>query len=237
MRMITGVVSIVLFFSPAAGACSFSTSTYFKEVARSFSVAVQFEGKPLAAANVSILSFDTIRSVSSATTARNGTVRFRDLRPGKYYVEVHHLGIPAAFDQIEIRARVSAQAKSTLDYRWGDALTTVRQISGKIMDIRRQGATLVEQFTNPPLEIPIRGAQIQLRHPTDGSVYSDASDEQGEFALAGVPNGIYVMHVRDGVTPDDSANFLVRVTPTATTDSVQLIRGDLCGGPVLQLRP
>src|SRR5439155_15170300 len=71
MRALTAVISIFLFFPPTAGACTFSASTYFREVARSFSVAVQFEGKPLAAANVTIFSFDTIQPVSSASTAHD----------------------------------------------------------------------------------------------------------------------------------------------------------------------
>src|SRR5262249_21165093 len=157
-------------------------------------VAVHFEGKPLGGANVEIASFDTVLPVSSAKTGPDGIVRFR-LRPGKYYLNVKHLGIPAAFDQIEIRARKSAQAQSKLAYRWGETPTAVRQIAGRIMDTRRQGATPIEKIVNPPVEIPMSGGHVEVRHPTNGSVYVGASDEQGEFALRGVPNGTYVMHI------------------------------------------
>jgi len=132
--------------------------------------------------------------------------------------------------------RATAHAKSTLEYRWGEAPTPVRQVSGKIMDIRRQGTTLIERVKNPPVEIPIGGAQIQVLHPTNGAVYVGASDDFGAFELAGVPDGVYVMRVRGGVSQDDSSNFLIQVTPTAVKESLQLIRGDLCGGPVIQLR-
>jgi hypothetical protein len=104
------------------------------------------------------------------------------------------------------------------------------------MDIRPQGVTLIERFKNPPIEVPIDGAQIQLRHATNDAVYSGASDGLGAFELAGVPDGVYVMQVRGGVN-QDSSNFLVQVTPTAAKDSLQIIRGDLCGGTVIQLRP
>jgi hypothetical protein len=164
-------------------------------------------------------------------------VRFRDLRPGKYTIEVGHLGVSAAYDQIEIRTRVSSGAKSRLDYRWGEAPTAVQRVSGKLIDIRRQGADIIERLTSAPVETPIRSALIQLRHPNNGSVYTDESDEHGEFGVVGVPNGIYVMHVRGGVTPGDSANFLVQVTPAATKESLQLFRGELCGGTAIQLQP
>jgi hypothetical protein len=192
-------------------------------------VAVQFEGKPMPGAQVAIFSSNTVRPIASAITARDGTVRFRNLRPGKYYLNVDHLGISAAFDQIEVRDRVSAQAKARLDYRWGEWPAAVRQVSGNVMDIQRQGTTVFERLKNPPLEIPIAGAQIQLRHPTNGSVYAGASDENGEFALDGVPTGIYAAHVWGGVSANDSVKFLVQVIPTATRDSLQIIRTDMCG--------
>jgi hypothetical protein len=237
ISVIIAAVSIFLFFPSAAAACSISSSTYFEEVARSFTVAVRFEAKPLAAANVTLLAFDTVKPVSSAMTASEGTVRFTDIRPGKYYLDIGYLGISAAFAQIEIRARVSAQAKSTLDYRWGDAPTAVRQIAGKIVDMRPQGATPLEKIVNPRVEVPIRSAQIQVQHPVIGSAFTGESDDKGEFALVGVPDGIYVMHVRGGVSPDDSAKFLVQVAQTATKQSLQLVRGELCGGTAIQLQP
>ena len=237
MRTFIAVMSICLLFSPNAVACSVATSTIFQEVARNLTVAVRFEGKPLAGANVQISSFDTFQPVSSAMTARDGTAQFRDLPAGRYSLHSSHLGIFAAYEQIEVRARVSARAKTRLDHRWGLAPTAVREISGKILDLVPQGATPIERIINPRAEVPIRSALIQLRHPNNGSVYSGESNELGEFSIAGVPVGIYVMHVRGGANPQDVADFFVHVTPAATKDSLKVVRGNLCGGTAIMLAP
>jgi hypothetical protein len=237
-QTITAALLISVFLPAAASACSSSVSTNFKEMARNFSVEVTFEGKPLAAAAVSLHSFDGLRLVSSGTTGANGVVYFREIASGKYYVEVRHLGVSAPADQIEIRARVSDQARSSLRYRWGETPTEVRQIAGTVMDLRPQGNTPIDRIINPRLEVPMTGVRIELRHPNDNRVYVTTTDERGAFALMGVSSGTYGMHVRTDVSSAaDMADFLIQLKPTAKKDALRVFRGELCGGTLLQLTP
>jgi len=176
VRKVIAVVAILLFSAPAADACTLGVLTHFTEVARNLSVTVKFEGRPLASANVTLSSVDAIEPVTSTTTGHDGTALLRDLPPGRYFLEIQHRGIPAGRDQVEVRSRASAQAKSRLNYQWGKAPTEVRQISGRIVDLRPQGDTVVAMLINPRAEVPIVGARLQVQHPRNNSTYSGVSD-------------------------------------------------------------
>jgi len=238
MRVLAAIVSAFFLFTGSASACSYSVLTKFTEVGRSFTVAIRFENKPLAGATVEIFAHDTAQQRYSATTGRDGTARVSNLRPGKYNLETRHLGIQAGFDQIEVRARQSSQAKARMQYLWGQQPTLVRQIAGTIRDGQPgPGATPFLRLIAKPVFVPLGGAQLEVHHPTSGNVYTDTSNDQGEFAVTVVPEGTYVLQVRGGTNPNyEPANFLVKVTPAAKAESLQLTRGEICGSSVLHLQ-
>jgi hypothetical protein len=224
-----GLLVVEVFFVLASGAaaCSISTSSNFTEVASSFTVVVEFEGKPLPDVDVALYLLNGEQPFISTKTARSGIARVSELPPGKYRLQTRHLGVYASVDQIEVMAPVSRLAKSRLNYRWGEAPIVVSDITGTFVEFRRQGATPFERLKNPPIVTPVGGVQIQLHHPTNGSIYSDVSDTQGQFAFVGVPSDIYVMNVRE---QNDAANFLIRMAPTGTKGFLQLSKGETsCG--------
>lgn len=227
------VIAAVLTYAPPAGACTYVTSTSFEEVKRSFSVAVQFEGRLLPGATVTVSSFGSLQLVATATTAPDGTAEFRNLAAGKYYVEVKHLGL-AGFYQVEIRARAGTQAKARLDYNWGERPFEVDRAAGTIMDVPFAVAATLVAAANTRVT-PVARVRVEFRHPTNGGAYTTFTNETGEFAIAGVPEGTYAMHIGIGTPPADSADFLVRIAPGAKRASLHIVRGDLCGGPVVQL--
>lgn len=242
MRAFSALAAIFLLLVPAADACSFARPDRFTEVSRNLSVAVLFEGRPLVATKIAIRPIPSLEKTQPdilPTIAADGTARFRDLTPGKYYLEVTHLGISAAFEQIEVKERANAEAKFRLEYLWGADPTPVRQVRGTLTDTQRpEGLSLFERIVSRfQSEFPIAGARIQLRHPTNGSTYNGKSDADGKFALASVPVGTYVMQIHRGKSSSDSENLLVRVTPEATRDSLQFVVVGFCGSRSLHLVP
>jgi hypothetical protein len=236
MRILIAAL-LVSFLPMNALACTVSVSTKFTEMAPNFSVQVQFRGKPLAGVEVTLSRFGADRPVSSRTTDTNGLVQFNNLQSGKYFVQAVHRGIRAGSDQIEVATRRTALTKSALTYRWGESVTEVAQIKGTVVDLVPQGTGL-ERIIRPRIETPIVGAQIQLKHPRDNSTYATTTNEEGKFAIDGVPNGAYVMHVRTTAnSAADEGDFLIEMKPAAAKDSLKVVKGDLCGGPFLFLQP
>jgi hypothetical protein len=243
MRVFSAVVAIFLLLAPTAQACTFGLGDRFTEVARTLSVAVSFEGRTLGVTKIAIHPIPSLDKrlpdISPTMTTADGTARLRDLPPGKYRLEVSHLGISAAFEQIEVKERASSQAKPRLEYRWGAAPTLTRQVSGRLTDTHRpKGLSWLERVISKfQSEFPIVGASIQLRHPTNGSIYHGKSDAYGKFDLTGVPVGTYVMQIGGAKGSPGSENFLIRVTPEAAKDSLQFVTVHMCGGEYLELVP
>lgn len=79
----------------------------------------------------------------------------------------------------------------------------VRTIEGylesRIFTIRTDGKLAVDQ------DIPLRKADLTLRNALTGEIVkSFATDEQGQFRLANVPSGSYVLHLVQSDEPNRS---------------------------------
>jgi hypothetical protein len=227
-----------LFYPTAVAACEFRFPKHGLEVHRNFSVLIEYEGKPLPGVVVYATPlFETSHEVIQGTTTTDGTLRLKNLRPGNYFLGTKWLGVSAGSQQIEVRARETIHATSRLEYSWGEAPILLRRVAGKVIDIRPRPIADSLQNMVKPLEVPLSGALVELRHPTNGTAYSTVTDDHGEFAFEEALNGTYVVHIESGTNPIFArADFLVQVTPTAARESLHVGRSSICGGYYLQLQ-
>jgi hypothetical protein len=169
----------------------------------------------------------------SKSTAADGTARFTDLNPGKYYIFVRHLDIFASsadgvHGHIEVLPKGTAQAKAKLEYRWGEKPIEVRQIAGT-MTTSESGANVIRQFQKAlGLSFPVDGAQIELQHATNGSIFKTKSDASGKFVINGVPSGTYRLHLSGG-RYGGSGHWVIRVTSAAANGSLRATATFFCG--------
>jgi hypothetical protein len=91
------------------------------------------------------------------------------------------------------------------------------------------------------VNVPITEARLNLQNPITRHVDSTISNQNGTFAFDEVPAGTYVLHIEGGGSGRnyDATDLLIRLSPTASSDSVDLIRRDAgggsCGGTSLEL--
>jgi hypothetical protein len=239
MLMKIAAAMTVLFLVPIAVlTCTYADGPY-TEVAPDLTVTVQFEGKPLAGASVDLYGGPDVLgrpdSKLKKATATDGT-QFKDLKPGRYSVLINHLGIWASGTlYIEVVPRPTAGAKSKLEYRWGEKPMDIRQVAGRVTnsDPRANVLRQIQSFFGA--EFPVVGANVELRHPSNGKSYKTKTDNRGAFALGGIPSGTYVLQLTGA--PSSGGNFMVRLTPAAGKGSLHIgSTAGLCGAGY-ELRP
>jgi hypothetical protein len=221
----TAIVAIVLLLFPIPlVACSQVFSEPDLEMKRDFTLVVSYEGKPLIGVQVDIYALHPDRQRFTARTAADGTIRVKNLQPGNYWAVLDFAGISESM-VFKIVATQSREAKARLDWAWGRSPVAVRQAAGRLFDTRsRPGNSPLENQVNP-LVVPLQNMPVELRHPIRGTLYSGRTDERGEFTIAGVPEGTFVLSV-----PGLSPNFLIQVRSDATRDSLLFVNPNLCGG-------
>jgi hypothetical protein len=208
------------------------------EMASTFTVSAKYDARPLRGASIYITFYDGSANFFFERTSADGTVDVKDLRPGKYVLDVQWLGIHAASEHFEVRAIEPKQTKSRLEYVWGQQPLTVQQVAGKVVDLRpRPGDDLAGALTNP-MEVPMNGVRLRLLEAITGTTaYTELTDEHGDFGFKALQNGTYVLHVEGADTPNEgSSDVLIQVTPDAKRDSLKFGRTGMCGDYYFQLR-
>jgi len=213
------------------------------EFRRDFTVVLKHEGKPLQGASVEV-TYNTERSVAVrfyGVAGSDGTVRITGLAPGEYWLNAELLGISAAYHCFHVSQRTSGNAKHRMTYKWGNFAVATRRVAGTLMDSQPgTGGTPVWNLVHR-LSLPISGSKLILQNPFTGAVFSANSDRAGAFAFDDIPSGLYVLHVEGGRSNRDfdTADKLVRITPTAKGDTLLLTKSDpgggSCGGTILEL--
>ena len=228
IRKVASLVAILALASSPAFACSFSYTGPYTEVARDLTVVVRFEGKPLAGASVDVWGSGNKLSKS---TAADGTARFTNLASGQYLLAATHLDVTAGADHIEVRSKGTGQAKAKLEYRWGENPIEVRQIAGALIT-SESGANVIRQVRGYlGFSFPVDGANVELQHAIDGSVFKTKSDAAGKFIISGVPDGTYRLHLSGG-RYGESGHWVIRLTRATANRSLRATAavGGLCGG-------
>ena len=210
------------------------------ELQRDFAVLVKHEGKPLQGVSISVTdNAATVRF--SGVTASNGKVRVAGLPPGDYWFRADLLGVNAAYHCFHIAERASRRAKQRMTYEWGDLAPAFSRIAGTLIDSQPgTGDTPLWNVVHR-VNVPVREARLELRNPLTGAVFSTVSDQNGAFAVNGVPAATYVLHIEGGKSGRDydATDLLINLSPRATKDMIVLTRreaaGGSCGGTSLEL--
>ncbi len=241
-RLLNAVVFALLLVSlgaPASGCSMASCIDGGTEMRREFVVRVEHDGKPLAGVSVQVITDGPI--IFSGSTASDGVVRVTNLPVGEYWLKADLLGVLAGSECFHVAERASRKAKRSVKYEWGDFAPATRRIMGKLVDSRPgQGGTPIWNLVHPT-KVPITGTRLILQNPITGRVFETTSDQGGSFAFDGIPNGTYVLRAEGGRSDReyDSADFLIRVGPKATRDTLLITRSDpgggSCGGTSLEL--
>jgi hypothetical protein len=124
---------------------------------------------------------------------------------------------------------------------WGDEAPATRRIAGRLID--SQPGTGENPIWNiiHRVNVPITEARLNLQDPVTRKSFSTTSDQTGTFAMEGIPAGIYVLHIEGGSGGRDyePTDLLIRLSPRATRDALELTRreagGGSCGGTSLDL--
>jgi len=209
------------------------------EMRREFAVRVQHDGTPLAGVSVQVISDGPI--MFSGSTESDGVVRVTNLPAGEYWLKAELLGVLAGSECFHVAERASRKAKRRVKYEWGDFAPASRRITGSLVDSRpSQGGAPIWNLIHPT-RVPITGTRLTLRNPITGGVFETTSDQRGSFAFDGIPSGTYVLRAEGGRSDReyDTADFLIKVSPKATRDTLLMIRSDSgggsCGGTSLEL--
>lgn len=210
------------------------------ELQRNFVVLVKHHGKPLQGVTIRVTdSAATVRF--SGITASNGMVRAATLPPGNYWLSADLLGVNAAYHCFHVADRASRRAKQRMTYEWGDLAPATSRIAGTLVDSQPgTGDTPLWNLVHR-VNVPVREARLKLQNPLTGAIFNTVSDQNGAFAIEGVPPAIYVLHIEGGKSGRDydATDLLINLSPRATKDTIVLTRreagGGSCGGTSLEL--
>jgi hypothetical protein len=238
------LASLIALVPTAATACSaIGCGGNGYEMRRDFVVRVKHDGRALKGVSVRVTgNVENVTKLAfSGMTDFNGMVHVTDLSAGNYWLNIDLLGISAADECFHIARHSSMKARRKATYRWGDDAPATRRIAGRLIDSQpgKGGAPLWNLVHR--VEIPISGATLKLQNPVTGEAFSTTSDQVGLFAFDRIPSGTYVLHAEGGRSNRDydTTDLLIRLSPTATGDSVVLTRRDAsggsCGGTSLEL--
>lgn len=201
---------------------------------------IKHQGRPLQGVTVKVTDAIATLRFSGVTTAI-GSVRVTSLPPGDYWLDIDFLGIGAAYQCFHVAERASRHAKQRVSYEWGDLAPATRRIAGKLIDSQPgTGESPIWNLVHR-VNVPITEAKLNLQNPITRQVYSTVSNQNGTFAFDEVPVGTYVLHIEGGGSGRnyDATDLLIRLSPAASKDAVDLIRRDAgggsCGGTSLEL--
>jgi len=239
------LASLLLLLSVSAHACSAASCLDDGiELRGNFVVVVKHDGNPLPGVDVQITTFvDNEASTRfSGVTAFDGTVHVTNLSAGNYWIDAKLLEVNAAYHCFHVAKRASRKAKRRLAYEWGDLAPATRRIAGKLIDSEpgTDGTPIWNMVRRQ--NVPIVGARLKLQNPRTGAVFETLTDHEGFFALDGIPKGTYVLHAEGGKSARDydSTDVLIKVSPSATRDTLLLTSreagGGSCGGTSLDLQ-
>jgi hypothetical protein len=210
------------------------------EVNRNFVVSVKHEGKPLQGVTVKVTDGTAALRFSGETDSM-GSLLITTLPPGDYWLDASFLGINAAYYCFHVSEHSSLRAKHRMKYEWGDFAEDTRRIAGSLVD--SQPGTGENSIWNVihRVKVPITDARLTLQNPFTRKTLSATSDENGAFAIDGVPAGTYVLHIEGGTggRQYEPTDLLIRLSPSASSDTLELTRrepgGGSCGTTYLEL--
>ena len=206
---------------------------------RDFDVRITYKGKPLKGVRVAVTGMGAAKHLSTAT---DGSVHFKHLTPGNYWLVADFLGIGAAYDCFHIASASSRKAKHSLTYKWGEYAPKTSVVAGKLLYIQPgTGGTPIWNTTHSK-NVPIIAARFELRSPISAVSYKTVSAEDGSFAFANAKPGTYVLHAEGGKAGSrtyDSTDQLIELSPRSTPKMVLLSErepgGGSCGGTSMDL--
>jgi len=229
VRFCLGIMWLILAPITSSLACSAASCLDDGiELTRSFDVGVKHDGKALPGVSVYITpdGVDGGAAVVSGTTMSNGSFRVKNLSPGKYWLNSELLGVSAGSECFHIGVQPSPSARTKIRYDWGDLAPATEAVEGRfVYGEPGVGGTRFWNFLHQ-VDVPVEAAALSLRSPFGSETYSAASDSNGHFSFALVPEGLYVLHIDAGRTSGGhhyaSADLLIRLGKSARSAEIVL---------------
>jgi hypothetical protein len=239
LKTLSIVAALLLFGMSASSSTACTMVTCLnrgRELRSDFLVSVTHDDKPLAGVTVQILRDveDNHSEFFSGKTDTDGAIRIRKLGPGDYLLNVELLGIFAEGACFHVSRHASTKAEKKVSVVWGEFPHATRQIAGSLVNSQLgRGGSPPGNLTHR-VDVVISNAKLTLRGPFTDAVYEAVSDAYGHFAFRGIPDGLYVLHLEGGATPDgrtfEQANLLFRLSDSAKQKIVVVKLYDPAGG-------
>jgi len=189
------VVITVLVAVESSSACS--TSSFPTNVGRDFKVIVFDRGNPVEGLQIELSIVSGDKTVSIVKTDAKGSVEFKHIEPGSYYVGIRH---PAFHYSIEVKVMRHAPRDSyrAVTFQWpGWNPLSTQAVSGSLTGRARTDRPLLLDLTGPqPVYRDVQGAKLTLSRAASGEIVgSQLSQENGRFEFKDVSPGFYFLRV------------------------------------------
>ncbi len=169
---------------------------------RNFTVTMVMDGKPVQGMRVLLVPVDERKkSVRLETTSDDkGVARFIDVKPGRYYVEAHRLGVEVGPGTVVVSRQGSSDE---IAVEWPvRPVFTVISVTGRLQRHIYRNANWVDGFVHPKVG-PLAGAKLTLsRVDSEKQVGVAVTGSDGNFDFHHVEPGAYLLHIEEKVSPE-----------------------------------
>lgn len=238
-RMMSSLLRWWLFTSFAcacAAACSYSSSPII--VGKSFSVSVRDRGRAVVGLQIALTNEGRKKdsTVAILKTDAKGSVGFKHVRPGLYFVGIKHPAFGYS-DEIRVMPHPPKGSPEGLEFEWpGWKPLSTTTISGSISGVARTDRGILLDRTKPTYT-SVNGARLTLlKAVSEEPVEIQISNESGNFEFHPVLAGLYFLRVetpiskpsrwiypKDGYVP-------IEVDPSSAFSSLDMVLDNaICG--------
>jgi hypothetical protein len=201
---------------------------------------VTADGKPVEGVQVKVNTYyekaeKEDKTIFTGSTGADGTLRVPKMKAGRYILSTEYLGTEVGYDCFRVAAHRDSKAEKEMSYTWGDDAPETGAVRGRLTNGENDPKwSFVERLQHRPNTVAISGATLSLRGPATKDPYTTVTDGEGNFSFAGVPDGVYVLHVDEGKSKSGISHSyndqIIRITNRAKTDDLDWQLGSaICG--------
>ena len=183
-----------------AVACSSSSSP--RAISRSFSVNVSDRGRPVVGLQIELTTEGRKKDHTVATfkTDANGSVQFKRVRPGHYFVGIRQPAFGYS-EEIEVMRHPPKGSPEGFTFEWpGWKPLSTTTVSGSITGLARTDRGLLLDTTKPIYGSVIGAKLTLLKAVSDEAIETQISSNGGSFGFHVVPAELYLLRVETPVS-------------------------------------